>query len=62
VLDSNYRETIFENLLHRVVIEDHENELASIPPEDELKKMYSFSPRHEAKMKALFQNLMGGKG
>jgi len=55
VLDSIYRETISEALLRRAVIQDHENELAAIPPEDELRKMYTFSPQHEARMKTLFQ-------
>lgn len=55
MLDNIYRETIPEALLRRAVIQDHENELTSIPPEDELRKMYTFSPQHELRMKALFQ-------
>lgn len=48
------KEAQFEALLRLAVIECFEKEMAKIPPQDELKKMYTFSERHERRMKKLF--------
>lgn len=50
-----YKEAVSEALLRKAVIEDHMNELDAIPSNDELAAMYTFSTRHEARMRALFK-------
>lgn len=50
-----YGKNLSESLLRSAVIDDHMNELDSIPSEDELREMYTFSNRHEARMRELFR-------
>ncbi|MDR1329580.1 MAG: DUF4367 domain-containing protein [Oscillospiraceae bacterium] len=45
----------FEELLRKAVIESFEQELAQIPPDEELRKTYTFSDRHNARMERLFR-------
>jgi hypothetical protein len=42
-----------EAMLRQAFIEYHRRELAALPPEAELAKLYTFSAGHEARMKAL---------
>jgi hypothetical protein len=55
MLDNSYRETLFEALLRRAVIDDHMDEMASIPSERDLKELYTFSAHHEARMRVLLR-------
>jgi len=52
--DTKRSELFLETLLRQVVIEDFENTMASIPPQEELEKMHTFSARHEKQMARLF--------
>jgi hypothetical protein len=47
-------DNLFEAVLQQAVRKNLENQLAAIPPDDELKQMYSFSDEHNRKMKKLF--------
>jgi hypothetical protein len=44
-----------EGLLCKAVVASFEQELAQIPPDEELRKMYTFSDRHNARMEKLFR-------
>jgi len=44
----------FEAMLRQAVIKNNRDEIAAIPSDDELKKKYEFSERHNRKMKKLF--------
>ena len=46
---------LFEALFAQAVIKSFENELAAIPPREELEKMYTFSDRHNAIMERAFK-------
>lgn len=46
--------TLFDAVFAQAVIKNFEDELAEIPPRQELEKIYSFSAVHIAKMKKLF--------
>ena len=45
----------FEEIFAQAVIKSFEDELAAIPPREELEKMYTFSNRHKARMEELFE-------
>ena len=45
---------LFNAILRQAVIKNNNNEIASIPPEDELKRMLTFSDSHNKRMKKLF--------
>ena len=45
----------FEEIFAQAVIKSFEDELAAIPPREELEKMYTFSDRHKARMEELFE-------
>jgi len=47
-------ESIFEALFRQAIIDNFYNELNSIPPLEELAEVYTFSFRHEVRMKRLF--------
>ncbi len=53
-MDNRIKNFIFESLLRQAIIENHQRELASLPSEAELAKLYAFSDSHHARMKALF--------
>jgi hypothetical protein len=53
-MDKKLREAISETILRCAVIENHNREMAAIPPNEELAKIYEFSERHEARMKKIF--------
>ena len=44
----------FDAMLRQAVIKNNKNEIAAIPSDEELKKSYTFSERHNQKMKKLF--------
>ncbi|MDR0446240.1 MAG: DUF4367 domain-containing protein [Oscillospiraceae bacterium] len=44
-----------DGLLRKAVVASFEKELAQIPPDEELRKMYTFSDRHNTRMKKLFR-------
>ena len=44
----------FEAMLRQAIIKNNNNEIAAIPSDEELKKTYVFSERHNKKMKKLF--------
>jgi hypothetical protein len=45
---------LFEAILRQAVIKNHENEIAAIPTDEELRKLYTFSDEHNRKMKKMF--------
>ena len=47
-------DSVFEALFRQAVIDNFNEELNSIPSNDELAKQITFSPEHEARMKKLF--------
>jgi len=53
--NNNTDDDLFEALFAQAVIKSFEDELAAIPPREELLKMYTFSDRHKAKMEKLFR-------
>jgi len=53
-MDTKLREARFEAMLRLAVIECYETEMETIPPQEELEKMYKFSDRHERRMRKLF--------
>lgn len=53
-MDKNISAAYTDALLRLAVVENHKRELEAIPSREELEKMYSFSPEHEARMKKLF--------
>jgi hypothetical protein len=52
---NNTEDDLFEALFAQAVIKSFEDELAAIPPREELEKMYTFSDRHKARMEKLFK-------
>jgi len=54
-MDSQLRNEITEAILRRAAKEANEREMAAIPTDDVLKKLYSFSETHETRMRALFR-------
>ena len=48
------RESVFEATLRQAVIDDLMHEVASVPSNDELSKIYTFSHRHTIRMNRLF--------
>jgi len=54
-MSNSYNKVLSEALLRQAAIDDHMNELDAIPPAEELRRMYAFSMRHEARMRALFR-------
>jgi len=52
---SENKANLSEALLRSAVIDDHINELESIPTEEELKARYTISHHHEVRMKALLR-------
>jgi hypothetical protein len=53
-MENTLAHVISESILKQAVIENHDREMAEIPDNDALAKLYTFSERHEARMKALF--------
>lgn len=53
-MENDLGKEISEAILRYAVIENHNREMAAIPSDEELAKLYTFSKRHEARMKALF--------
>jgi len=49
-----FNDKLFDAILQQAVKDDLDNEIAAIPSDDELKKMYNFSDRHNRRMKKLF--------
>jgi len=49
-----YDESVFESLFRQAVIDAFVKEIEAIPSNEELKKIYSFSPQFELRMKKLF--------
>ncbi len=47
-------DVIFEALLRKAVIENHQRELSALPTKGELSELYTFSHRHEKRMNSLF--------
>jgi hypothetical protein len=45
---------LFEAMLRQAVIKSHMKELAELPSDEELRKMYTFSERHNKRMRKLF--------
>lgn len=54
-MDNVLRSEITEAILRRAVIDAYEQDMAEIPPEEELAEMHSFSHAHDARMRALFK-------
>jgi hypothetical protein len=52
---NNNENELFEAMLEKAVAQNFEDELAAIPPREELEKMYAFSDRHNARMEKLFE-------
>jgi len=52
--DFDDNDILFEAMLKQAVIESHMKELAELPSDEELRKMYTFSERHNKRMKKLF--------
>jgi len=55
-MDKALRAAITETILSYAVNENFKREMAAIPPDSELAKIYVFSERHEKRMKSLFAN------
>lgn len=53
-MSDQYRKVFSEAMLRYAVIENHNREMAELPSDEELAKLYTFSDRHNARMKALF--------
>lgn len=51
--NKDFYDATFEEMFRLAVIKNHEKELADIPSEEELKKVYSFSERHNERMRKL---------
>jgi len=47
-------DNVFEALFRQAVIDNFLEEIDSLPPDEELSKIYIFSPEHEARMQRLF--------
>jgi hypothetical protein len=47
-------DVVFEALFRQAVIDDFNDEINSIPSNEQMTKLYSFSPEFEIKMKRLF--------
>jgi len=45
---------VFEALFRQAVVDDFNEQIDSIPPKEQLAKIYSFSPEFEVRMKKLF--------
>lgn len=52
--DKQLRNAKFEAMIRLAVIENFEEEMASIPPREELEKLYTFSERHTQRMQRMF--------
>jgi hypothetical protein len=50
-----YDNDFLEDMLRYAVIENHNREMAELPSNEELANLYTFSERHNARMKALFR-------
>lgn len=50
------KDVIFEALFRQAVIDRFEEELAAVPSNDELSRLYSFSEKHILKMRKLFSS------
>ena len=50
-------EPVFEALFRQAVIDDYIDEIESIPPNEELAKIYSFTPEFELRMQNLFKRI-----
>lgn len=53
-MNNQANDTIFEALFRQAVIDDFNDEINFIPSNEQLTKLYSFSPEFEIKMKKLF--------
>ena len=53
-MDRAINDSVFEALFRQAVIDNFLEELDSLPPEEELAKLYTFSPEHETRMQRLF--------
>ncbi|MCL2083312.1 MAG: DUF4367 domain-containing protein [Oscillospiraceae bacterium] len=53
-MDKKINSAYSDALLRLAVIENHQRDLAAIPPRKELERTYSFSPDHEMRMEKLF--------
>ncbi|MDR3277222.1 MAG: DUF4367 domain-containing protein [Oscillospiraceae bacterium] len=53
-MNHKYTDSLFEAALRQAVIDNHEAELAAIPPDSEIDALYTFSARHETRMRRLF--------
>ena len=51
---SRIDEHLFEALFRQAVIDNFLEELDSLPPDEELARLYTFTPSHEARMQRLF--------
>jgi len=51
---SKMSDSVFDALFSQAVIDNFYEELNSLPPDDELAKIYTFSHEHEMRMKKLF--------
>jgi len=51
---SNINNHLFEAMLRQAVIQNSKNQMAALPSEEELAKIYTFSDEHNRKMKKLF--------
>ena len=53
-MDRTINDSVFEALFRQAVIDNFNEELDSLPPDEELAKIYTFSPEHENRMRRLF--------
>ena len=51
---SRINDQVFEALFRQAVIDNFHEELDSLPPDEELARLYTFTPAHEARMQRLF--------
>lgn len=49
-------DSIFDALFRQAVIDNFNEELDSVPSDEEIDRLFPFSPEHEARMKKLFAN------
>jgi hypothetical protein len=52
-MKNEYTDSLFEAALRQALIDHYEAELAAIPPDSEIDKLYTFSARHETRMRKL---------
>ena len=54
MLASKKKDNAFDEMLRQAIVEKFYEEVESLPPNDELAKLHTFTPEHETRMRKLF--------